>query len=459
MPNNERESLATRLGFLFISAGCAIGLGNVWRFPYITGKYGGAAFVLIYLLFLIILGLPIMIMEFSVGRASKQSIGKSFQVLEPKGTKWHIHGYTGVMGNYLLMMFYTTVSGWMLAYCWYSLTGRLSGLDADGVGAFFGKTLQSPTTQLFWMALAIIVGFAVCYIGLRKGVERITKIMMGGLLFILIVLVVRSVTLPGAEAGISFYLKPDWNKLAENGIWESVFAALGQAFFTLSIGIGSMAIFGSYIDRKHSLTGESLNVLLLDTFVALMAGMIIFPACFAFGVEANSGPGLIFVTLPNIFNAMTAGTFWGFAFFIFMSFAAMTTIIAVLENIVASTMEIFNVSRKKSVICNTVVLLVLSAPCALGFNLLSGIQPLGAGSGILDLEDYIVSNNFLPLGSLVYLLFCTSRYGWGWENFVKEADAGKGLKFPKALCPYFTYILPIAILIIFVQGYINTFWK
>ncbi|MCC8180870.1 MAG: sodium-dependent transporter [Planctomycetes bacterium] len=453
-----RESLGSRLGFLFISAGCAIGLGNVWRFPFITGQYGGAAFVLLYLFFLVAMALPVMIMEFSVGRASRQNIGNSFRVLEPKGTYWHLHGYTGIVGNYILMMFYTTVSGWMLAYCWYSGSGMLSHLDTAGVGEFFNRTLSEPGTQVSWMAVVVIIGFTVCYIGLQRGVEFVTKLMMSGLLILMIILAVRSVTLPGAEAGIEFYLKPSWTKLTENGLWTSVFAALGQAFFTLSVGIGSMAIFGSYIPKNYSLTGESVTVMILDLVAALMAGLIIFPACFAYGVEPGAGPGLIFVTLPNVFNNMDAGRIWGTLFFLFMTFAALTTVIAVFENIVSFGIDVLHFSRKKSVLINLFIMFILSLPCALGFNLLSDIQPLGAGSGILDLEDFVLSNNLLPLGSLVYVLFCTTRYGWGWDNFIAEADTGKGMKFPALLKPYFKYVLPIMMIIIFIQGYIEKFF-
>ncbi len=459
MEQRERESLGSRLGFLFISAGCAIGLGNVWRFPFITGRYGGAAFVLLYLLFLFLMAMPVMIMEFSVGRASRQNIGGSFRRLEPPGTWWHLHGYTGIAGNYLLMMFYTTVSGWMLAYCWYSATGRLAGLDPDGVGRYFGDTLADPVRQVFWMALVTLIGFGVCFIGLRKGVEKVSKIMMSGLFVLLVVLAVRSVTLPGAEAGIRFYLWPDWNRLVANGLWTSVYAALGQAFFTLSVGIGSMAIFGSYISKEHSLTGESVTVTLLDLFAAIMAGMIIFPACFAYGVEPGAGPGLVFVTLPNIFNNMANGHLWGALFFLFMSFAALTTVIAVFENIVSFGIDVLGWSRRKSVGVNCVLMLLLALPCALSFSLFKSFEPLGAGSGVLDLEDFILSNNLLPLGSLVYLLFCTTRYGWGWDNFVAEADTGAGLKFPRLLKPYFKYVLPVIMIVIFIQGYIEQFWK
>ncbi|MEG0396297.1 MAG: sodium-dependent transporter [Oscillospiraceae bacterium] len=449
----KREKLASRLGFLLISAGCAIGIGNVWRFPYITGKYGGAAFVLIYLFFLVIMGIPIMAMEFSVGRASQKSCASSFRVLEPKGTKWHWNGWVGMAGNYILMMFYTTVAGWMLLYVYKTLHGDFMGLDAAAVGAQFDAVLANPAIQIGWMVLAVLIGFGVCVIGLQKGVERITKIMMVLLLAIMALLVVRSVTLPGAAAGLKFYLLPDFSKIIENGVFEAIYAAMGQAFFTLSIGIGSMAIFGSYIGKERSLLGESINITLLDTFVAFTAGLIIFPACFSFGVEANSGPGLIFVTLPNIFNSMAGGRVWGALFFVFLSFAALSTVVAVFENIIAFAMDLWGWSRKKAVFANIFIVIALSIPCALGFNLLSGIQPMGPGSTIMDIEDFIVSNNLLPLGSLVYLFFCTSRRGWGWKNFKAEVDEGKGVKFPSWVRLYVTYGLPVLVLLIFALGY------
>ena len=453
----KRERFSSRLGFILISAGCAIGLGNVWRFPYITGKYGGAAFVLIYLIFLIILGMPIMAMEFAVGRASRKSAARSFHVLEPKGTKWHIEGYLAMLGNYLLMMFYTTVGGWMISYIFKIASGSFQGLAPDQVGGVFNDMLASPGSMTFWMVVAVLLAFGICSMGLQNGVERITKIMMSFLLIILIVLCIRSVTLPGASAGLQFYLIPDFGKIVKNGLGEVIFAAMGQAFFTLSLGIGAMAIFGSYISRDRTLMGESVNICILDTIVALMAGLVIFPACFAFGVDPGEGPGLVFVTLPNIFNQMAAGRLWGTLFFIFMSFAALSTIIAVFENIISFGIDLWGWTRKKSVLVNLVLILVLSLPCVLGFNVWSGVAPLGAGSTIQDLEDFIVSNNLLPLGSLLYLLFCTSRYGWGWDNFIAEADAGKGIKFPKWDRFYVSYILPLIVLFILVMGYWQKF--
>ena len=453
----NREKLSSRLGFLLISAGCAVGLGNVWRFPYITGQYGGAAFVLLYLIFLVILGLPIMVMEFSVGRASQKSSAQSFDVLEPPKTKWHGIKYFAIGGNYLLMMFYTTVGGWMLNYCFKMLSGHFNGsLHTEEVSATFSNMLADPWQNIFWMLATIVIGFFICSRGLQNGVEKVSKYMMSCLFIVMLVLVVRAFTLPNAMEGLKFYLVPDFHKMIENGIGNAVFAAMGQAFFTLSLGIGSLAIFGSYIGKEHRLTQESLNVCILDTLVAFIAGLIIFPSCFSFGVAADSGPGLVFVTLPNVFNSMAGGSIWGFLFFLFMSFAALTTIIAVFENIVAYAMD-SGWTRKKAVLVNFVLIIVLSLPCALGFNILSDIQPLGVGTTIQDLEDFIVSNNLLPLGSLLYLMFCTHRYGWGWKNFINEANTGKGKKFPAKLFHYCAYILPVIILVIFFQGYIEKF--
>ncbi|MDY2653136.1 MULTISPECIES: sodium-dependent transporter [Eisenbergiella] len=455
----KREKFSSRLGFILISAGCAVGLGNVWRFPYITGKYGGAAFVLIYFVFLVILGLPIMVMEFSVGRASQKSAARSFHVLEPKGSKWHFMAIIAIAGNYLLMMFYTTVGGWMLAYVIKMIRGEFTGLTPDEVGGVFNGMLGQPRSMTFWMIVTVIIGFLVCSLGLQKGVERVTKFMMASLFVILIILCIRSVTLPGAAEGVRFYLIPDFHKITEYGLFEVVFAAMGQAFFTLSLGIGAMAIFGSYIAKEHTLTGESIRICTLDTIVALLAGLIIFPACFAFQVNPGEGPGLVFVTLPNIFNQMAGGRIFGTLFFIFMSFAALSTIIAVFENILSFSIDLFGWTRKKAVAVNFVAILLLSLPCVFGFNIWSAIAPLGAGSTIQDLEDFIVSNNLLPLGSLGYLLFCTSRYGWGWKSFIKEADSGKGVKFPQWSRIYVSFILPAIVLFIFIMGYVQKFVK
>lgn len=454
---NNRERFSSRLGFILISAGCAVGLGNVWRFPYITGQYGGAAFVLVYLIFLVLLGLPIMVMEFAVGRASQKSAARSFHVLEPAGTKWHLQGYACMAGNYLLMMFYTTVGGWMAAYIFKTLTGEFKGLDSDGVAAVFNDMLARPGYMTFWMVLVVLLSFFICSLGLQKGVERITKAMMSCLFLILLILCIRSVTLPGASEGLRFYLIPDFTRFTENGVGNTIFAAMGQAFFTLSLGIGAMAIFGSYIGKDHTLTGETINICLLDTLVAFLAGLIIFPSCFAFGVDPGQGPGLVFITLPNIFNQMVGGRIFGVLFFVFMTFAAQSTIIAVFENIISFSMDLFGTSRKKTVLINGIAIILLSLPCVFGFNIWSGFQPMGAGSTIQDLEDFIVSNNLLPLGSMVYLLFCTSRYGWGWKNFLAEADTGKGVKFPAWARVYVSYILPLVVLFIFIMGYYQKF--
>ena len=455
----KRESFSSRLGFILISAGCAIGLGNVWRFPFITGQYGGASFVLIYLCFLLLLGLPIMVAEFAVGRASVRSAAMSFDVLEPKGSKWHWYKYGAIAGNIILMMFYTTVSGWMLYYFYKMAVGGFVGLDAKGVGQVFGALLSDPYTMTLNMVLIVLSCFGVCYLGVQAGVERITKAMMSCLLILMVVLAVNSVMLPNSSEGLRYYLYPDFNKVIEHGVREVVFAAMGQAFFTLSLGIGSLAIFGSYIGKEQRLTGEAMWIMGLDTFVAIISGLIIFPACFSFGVNPDSGPNLLFVTLPNVFNAMSGGQIWGTLFFLFMLFAAMSTVIAVFENITSCISDLTGWERKKVIRFNIVAIILLSLPCVLGFNVWSNIQPMGKGSCILDLEDFLVSNNLLPLGSLVYLTFCTSRYGWGWDNFIREADTGAGVGFPKWIRFYATYILPLIVLYIFVNGYLAIFCK
>ena len=453
----EREKFGSRLGFILISAGCAIGLGNVWRFPYIVGQYGGAAFILIYLLFLVIFGLPIMTMEFAVGRASRKSIAESFKTLEPKGTKWHWFSFIGMAGNYLLMMFYTTVTGWMFAYFFKMIRGDFMNKTVTEVTAQFGELTANPVAVVGFMVLTIALGFFICSLGLKKGVEKVTKVMMLALLAIIVVLAVRSVTLPGAGEGLKYYLIPDFSKM-QGRVGEVLFAAMGQAFFTLSIGMGSMAIFGSYIDKNRSLLGESLSISILDTFVAFTAGLIIIPACFAYKLEPGAGPSLIFQTLPNIFKEMAGGRIWGSLFFLFMIFAAVSTVVAVFENIIAFGMDKWGWSRKKSCLINLVAVIILSLPCALGFNLLSGVQLLGEGSTILDFEDFIVSNNILPIGSLVYVLFCClKKKGWGWDNFIAEANCGKGAKMPKWLYFYAKYIIPVIIIYILIQGYISFF--
>ena len=451
----EREKFSSRLGFILISAGCAIGLGNVWRFPYITGKYGGAAFVLIYLFFLLVLGLPIMVMEFAVGRASQRSIATSFNVLEKEGRKWHIYRYFGMAGNYLLMMFYTTIGGWMLSYFFKMAKGEFQGLDITGVTQTFDTLRSDAPTMIFWMLMVVVLSFLVCSMGLQSGVERINKIMMVVLLLLMVVLAINSCLLPGAGEGLKFYLVPDFNKLVENGISEAVFAAMGQAFFTLSLGIGALAIFGSYIGKERKLTGEAVNILVLDTTVALIAGLIIFPACFAFGINPGEGPGLVFVTLPNVFNEMPGGRLWGALFFLFMTFAALSTIIAVFQNLISFAQDLWNWSLKKAVLVNGIAVFVLSLPCIFGMTIWSDFTILG--KQIMDFEDFLVSNNMLPLGSLVYLLFCVSRYGWGWDKFLKEANTGEGLSFPKKLRVYLTFVLPLVVFYIFIQGYWSLF--
>lgn len=451
----KREHFSSRLGFILITAACSIGLGNIWRFPYITGKYGGASFVIFYLIFLVILGLPIVVMEFAVGRASQRSTARSFNILEPKGTKWHWFKYVTIIGNYLLMMFYTVISGWLLYYFIEMVRGRFQGLASDEVANVFSDLLGNPLAMILCSFVVIIVAFGICAIGLQKGVERVTKIMMSLLFFLLIILAVRSVMLPNAETGLRYYLYPDFGAMQEIGVTECIFAAMGQAFFTLSIGIGTLSVFGSRIDKCHSLTSNALYMGILDTVVALIAGLIIFPACFSFGVSPDSGPNLLFITLPNIFNAMEGGQLWGSLFFLFMVFAAISTVIAVIENIVTYGTDLTGCSRKKSAFVNLVLLLILSLPCAFGFNIWKEFEPLGSGTSILDLEDFILSNNLLPLGSLVFLLFCTRRYGWGWNNFLKEASIGKGLPYPGFARKYISYILPVIVLVIFISGYIS----
>ncbi len=453
--NGERERLSSRLGFILVAVGCAVGLGNVWRFPYVVGRNGGAIFVLIYLCFLVTLGLPIVIMEFAVGRSSQKSVAKSFEVLEAKGSKWHVFGYFAMIANYLLMMFYTVIAGWVLDYFCLTVAGRFDQKSSVEIEDMFNLVSLNPYQSIFWMVVVVVIGFAVCWFGVKNGVEKVTKVIMSGLFVIMLILMFNSLTLEGGLKGIEFYLKPNLSNLKERGIGTVVSEAMGQAFFTLGLGVGSMAIFGSYIGKDRSLTGEAIYITALDTVVALIAGLIIFPACSAFGVDVTSGPNLVFITLPNIFNKMVAGRFWGSLFFLFMCFAAMSSIIAVFENIIAFGMELFNWSRKKSVIINVFLMIILSLPCALGFNVFSFIEPLGQGTTILDLENFILNNNLLPIGALVYVTFCTTKYGWGYDNFIEEANCGEGIKFPKAIRPYVTFVLPILVLAVFIQGYIS----
>lgn len=420
--------------------------------PYIVGQYGGGAFVLFYIFFLIIVGVPILSMEFAIGRASKRSTVKAYQVLERPGQKWHLHGYIAMLGNYVLMMFYTTVSGWMLHYFYSFLTGKMEHASVSGVSDAFSDMLAKPEIMTFWMILVVVIGFMVCSLGLQKGVERVTKGMMLALLGIMIVLAVHSFSLNGSSEGLKFYLYPDFERMKEVGIGKTIVAAMNQAFFTLSLGIGAMEIFGSYLDKSRSLLGESFNIACLDTFVAFVSGLIIFPACFAYGVKPDSGPSLIFITLPNVFHAMKGGRIWGSLFFLFMSFAAFSTIIAVFENILACFMDIWAIDRKEAAIINLFIVGIASMPCILGYNLWSGFTPFGANTAVLDLEDFIVSNLLLPIGSVIYLLFCVSKYGWGFKNYTKEANEGKGFKVPNWIRGYLTYILPVIILFLFVQG-------
>lgn len=451
-----RDKLGSRLGFILLSAGCAIGIGNVWKFPYVVGQSGGGLFVLIYLFFLVILGIPVLTMEFSIGRAAQKSPAKMYEQLEPKGSKWHLHGKVSLIGCYLLMMFYTTVAGWMLKFFVSTASGELVGMDTAAVENHFNvDVLGDPVSLIGYMGIVVVIGVLVCFIGVQNGLEKVTKVMMLALLAIMVVLAINSFTMPGGAEGLSFYLLPDFSAIEKVGITNILVSAMNQAFFTLSIGMGSMAIFGSYIGKDRSLLGESVNVALLDTFVAVASGLIIFPACSAYGVDVTSGPKLLFITLPNIFNNIPLGRLWGSLFFVFLSFAALSTVLAVFECIIANTMDLWGLSRKKACLINGILLFLLSVPCCLGFNILSGFQPLGAGSTILDLEDTVVSNFILPLGSLVFILFCVTKKGWGWDNFVNEANIGKGLKIKKFMKGYMTYVLPVLVMFVFIMGLVG----
>lgn len=448
----KRESFKSRLGFILISAGCAIGIGNVWKFPYVAGQNGGGIFVLFYLFFLIAVGVPVLTMEFAVGRASGKSVVKGYEVLEPEESRWHLHGYAALFGNYMLMMFYTTVAGWMISYFYRFLINDFKGLDTKGVTDKFSHMLADPKSMTFWMIVIVVVGFLICSFGLQAGVEKISKPMMLGLLALIVVLAVNSILLKGGVDGLKFYLIPDWKKVEEVGLFNVIIAAMNQAFFTLSLGIGAMEIFGSYMSKEHTLLGESLRIAALDTFVAIMSGLIIFPACFAYGINPGAGPELIFITLPNVFIQMPGGRIWGTFFFLFMTFAAFSTIIAVFENIIACCMDKWNISRKKSALVNGVIILIASLPAVFGYNIWSSFQPRGAGSTVLDLEDFIVSNLLLPGGSLIFLLFCATKWGWGFDKYLAETNTGTGVKFPKALRGYVTFVLPCIILVILVLG-------
>lgn len=448
----SRESFKSRLGFLLVSAGCAIGIGNVWRFPYVAGQNGGGIFVLFYLLFLIIMGLPVLTMELAVGRASRKSAVQAYKVLEKPGSKWHIHGYFAILGCYLLMMYYTTVSGWMISYCFEFLTGTFQpGMASEEVSSVFGNMLANPLKMGFWMVLTVVVGFFVCSCGLQNGLEKVSKVMMCALLILIVILAIHSFTLSGAAEGLSFYLVPNLNTVRSVGLGSVIAAAMNQSFFTLSLGVAAMEIFGSYMSRDNTLAGEGIRICALDTFVAIMAGLIIFPACFSYGVEAGAGPQLIFITLPNVFINMAGGRIWGTLFFLFMTFASFSTVIAVFENIMSFAMDMFGVSRQKAASINCILILFASLPCVLGYNVWSGLHLIG-GRDVLDSEDFLVSNLLLPIGSLIYLLFCVTRWGWGFDNYLKEANTGKGMKISKHLKLYFQFILPILILIILIQG-------
>ncbi len=453
----EREHLGSRIGFILLSAGCAIGIGNVWKFPYVTGQYGGAVFVLIYLLFLVLLGVPVMTMEFAIGRAAQKSPARMYQQLEPKGSKWHLHGYAALAGSYLLMMFYTTVAGWMLQYFVSTARGAFAGMNPEQVGSAFGDMLSKPVSMTLYMAAVVIAGFGINSIGVQKGLERVTKWMMGALIVLMGVLAVHSLFLEGGRDGLRFFLMPDWNRAKQAGILNVIVAAMNQAFFTLSLGIGAMAIFGSYLGKDQALMGESVHVAILDTAVAICSGLIIFPACSAYGVAADSGPQLIFITLPNIFNHLPLGRLWGSLFFMFMSFAALSTVLAVFENIIACVCDITGWSRRKSSFLNCIAVLLLSMPCILGYNVWSSFHPLKPSAQILDLEDFLVSNILLPLGSLVFVLFCTHKKGWGWDAFLAEANTGSGLKVRNWMRWYMTWVLPVIVVAIFVFSMILYF--
>lgn len=448
----ERESFGSRLGFILVSAGCAIGIGNVWRFPYVVGENGGAVFVLFYLFFLLCMGVPVLTMELAVGRASGSSAVLRYRALEKQGSKWHIHGWFCMAGCYLLMMYYTTVSGWMVSYFFQFLTGKFqNGMDVGAVSGVFEELCSNPIEMTIWMAVTVLAGFMVCSFGLQKGLERITKVMMSALLMLIVILAIHSVMLSGAGEGAAFYLMPDFAKAKEAGIGNVITAAMNQAFFTLSLGIGAMEIFGSYMSKEHTLVGESVRICALDTFVALMSGLIIFPACFSFGVEPDAGPSLIFVTLPNVFIHMPGGRVWGALFFLFMTFASFSTVIAVFENLLAGCIDNFGWSRKKASVINCIFVLLASVPCVLGYNVWSGLHIIGERN-VLDSEDFLVSNLLLPGGALVFLLFCVTKWGWGFDRYLEETNTGKGMKLPKGLKYYFRFVLPVLILIILLQG-------
>ena len=450
---SERETLSSRLGFIMLSVGCAVGLGNVWRFPYITGKYGGGMFVLLYLLFLVLMGFPLLVGELAVGRCGQANLVGSANRISNNKKLWNILFQTVFTGNFILMTYYTVVTGWLISYTVSYLTGAITPYNTpEAVGNFFGSLTSSPVDSIMYMVITVIAATTVCCAGLRNGVEKSVKFMMFILFLLMIILAANALTLPGRNQGLSFYLMPDWQKFTSN-ISETIYAAMGQAFFTLSLGVGSIAIFGSYIKKTHSLAGEAVTIISLDTLIAFTAGIIIFPCCFSFGVDPGSGPGLIFISLPNTFAQMAGGRWWGALFFIFLATAALTTVIAVFENLIAYLMDQFNFKRISAALITGAAVALCAVPCALGFNLWSKIQPMGKGSTILDLEDFIVSQNLLPLGALTLALFCSLKYGWSWAGFTAEANTGTGLKFPTWLRFYFRYLLPLLILSVMFFGY------
>lgn len=453
----KREKFASRLGFILVSAGCAVGLGNVWKFPYICGMNGGAFFIIIYLLCLVALGLPILICEFAIGRGSGTSIGGALRALGQKGSRWHKFRWFGFCGNYLLMMFYTMVAGWMLYYVYVMACGKVQGKGVGEIAECFNQLLQNPEVMVCWTLLVVVLCICICAMGLQNGVEKITKVLMLILIALMLVMAVHTVFLKGSSKGLAFYLVPDWKSVQKRGLGNIIFDAMTHAFFTLSVGIGAMEIFGSYLKRERKLTGEAVNVLILDTFVAFVAGIIIIPSCISFGIRPDAGPQLLFITLPNVFNQMVSGRIWGSLFFVFMSFAALSTVIAVFENIICISMDLFGWERKKSLLINLLGIGLLSMPAVLGYNLWSHVQLLGNGTTIMDLEDFLISYNILPLGSLLFVLFCTHKNGWGFENFLQEVNAGKGYAFPKALEGYMRYVLPVIILAIYFKGYYDMF--
>lgn len=456
---SEREQFSSRLGFLLVAAGCAIGLGSVWRFPYITGQYGGAIFVFIYLAFLVLIGLPILTMELAVGRASKRSLGKSFEMLTPN-TSWRYNKYWMILGNYILMAFYSLVTGWMLYYTYKVFIGDLGGhIDQAQAGQIFGQMIDNPSIQFICTLIVVVGSFAVCAFGVQSGVERITKPMMALLFILLLFLSLRSAILPGFKEGIAYYLLPDFKRMDEAGLFNIISAAMGQAFFTLGLGVGSIQIFGSYMASSKSISTEAITLTILNTIVALLAGFVIFPACFSYNVEPAQGPQLVFITLTSVFSNMEYGNIWGGIFFLFMLFAAVSTLIAVFENIIAISVEVFNISRLRSVVINCIVILILGIPCLLGYNVWKDVHPIGPQSTILDAYDFVLSKNILPFGTLCYILYISYKRGWGFDNYFKEVNQGQGIKISYLAKYYYMTVLPIVVIALFIMGYVEFFNK